>query len=109
MNKNTIDDIKIKMGISSLSGSEVVTLDNKKNIATYNGLAVGTDARKYIQQLFGIIGFWDNKMVDDSVCDGLSYFVYIKNNGKNIKYQGKNKFPFNFNQFLLLINEVKNG
>lgn len=81
----------------------VLTIDSEKNEAKLNGKAKEMDIEKFTSKLLTIVSSWEEKMINPFVLDGLEYSVEIEKDGKNYKYEGKNSFPDNFEEFAALI------
>lgn len=62
---------------------------------------------KFTSYLFSIVSSWDEVMINNRVCDGLSYRVAITKEGNTREYIGQNKFPDNFDSFMLLLKYYK--
>ena len=51
------------------------------------------------------ITYWENEYVDNSVIDGNSAQLKIYTNDEVIEYQFKNKYPYNYDNFIKLLKE----
>ena len=99
-------DFKISLGLSNLRKSVNLNLDYTTSTATLNGKPINLDVRNFMNKICEITSSWEEKMINENILDGLSYFVYIQKDGKIKKYEGQNKFPKNFSQFIILLDEV---
>jgi len=63
--------------------------------------------KEYLNKLFMIIDEWEETYIDNSIIDGTEWELQIiYTNGKIKKYIGKNDFPYNFEYFDIIKNEL---
>ena len=98
---------KIMLGVSTLNKTISLTIDYEKQSAELNGEKLNLEIKPFVRDLTRIVSSWQNEMKESSVQDGISYFVHIKKDGKIYKFDGLNKFPDNFDEFILLLEEAK--
>lgn len=95
--------MKILVTLTNLYNSIALKLDCEKNEATLNGKQIKLNVPIFSSKLLSIVSSWDNKMINDMVLDGISYSVEINKDGKRYKYEGRNDFPDNYNEFISLL------
>ncbi len=101
-----MDKFKIKLGVSTLNKTISLTIDYDNQTAELNGENFDLNIKPFVSDLTSIVSSWQNEMKDDSIKDGISYFVHIKKDGKVYKFEGLNKFPNNFDEFMFLLEEA---
>ncbi len=99
--------MKITVSVFNMYNSRYLVLDDEKNEATFNGQKVNIDIKPFASRLLAIVSSWDERMVNEMVLDGESYFVKIEKDGKVYTYEGRNKFPVNYRDFVGLLRENK--
>ena len=97
--------MKITVSVFNMYKSRYIVLDDEKNEATFNGKKVELDIPPFASKLLTIISSWDNRMVNDMVLDGESYSVKVEKDGKVYNYEGRNKFPLNYRDFIDLLRD----
>lgn len=101
------EDIKVVLGVDTLQKAFELKIDYANNAAKLNGEPYKMDTHAFYSDLVPIVSMWEHDMVDKNTIDGISYYVHIFKDGKKYFYDGKNKFPFNFNMFTELLKEYK--
>lgn len=98
----------VEVIVAGFKANEVYIVANSKTeIVTLNEEIVNFDANKFIEEIQEIVLSWDSKMVNWRVLDGSWYTVKI-NDGVNSKvFEGRNKYPANYNKFLELVKSVQ--
>lgn len=102
-----MDNYKIMLGISTLHSSMNLKIDYDNQSAELNGEKFDLKIKPFVSNLTRIVSSWESEMKNDSIKDGISYFVHIKKDGKVYNFDGENKFPDNFDEFILLLEEAK--
>ena len=102
-----MEKYKIMLGVSTLNKTISLTIDYDNQSAELNGEKFDLQIKSFVRDLTRIVSGWKNEMKDNTINDGLSYFVHIKKDGKVYKFDGLNKFPDNFDEFMLLLEEAK--
>ncbi len=100
------NDFKISLGLSSLRKCFNLNLDYSNQTAVLNGEPFKMDVRPFMDKICNIVTDWEEKLINLAILDGLAYHIFIQKDGKIKKYEGRNKFPPNFNEFLNLLSEV---
>ncbi len=95
--------MKITVSIFNMYNSKYLVLDDEKNEATFNGKKIDLDIPPFASRLLTIISSWDHKMINDMILDGESYYVKVEKDGKVYTYEGRNKFPINYRDFVELL------
>lgn len=83
----------------------VLNLDN--NTILYNNNLSHQSANIYLDRIKSILKSWETFYSNSSIIDGSSYKVEIYNGVNKVIYRGINKFPENYNNFLELVEEIK--
>ena len=107
------EDLTISLGAYSTFGAGVrLYIDYGKDIAykrenSENGVTVSLltdDIPALVHRIREIVSSWEHEMVNNNILDGMSYHVtFYKNGIKEADYQGQNKFPNNFADFINLL------
>lgn len=100
------NEFKISLGISNLRKCFNLNLDYKTASAKLNEKPFEMDVRPFMEKVLKIVADWPENLADNSILDGLAYHVYVQKDAQIKKYQGKNKFPSNFFEFIKLLDEV---
>ena len=100
--KNKIEDTKIVLGIRSANNSFELKIDYATQKAILNGENFNMNIKPFVSKLMCIVSSWEKEMKTPSM-DGISYYVHIKKDGKTYNFDGLNKFPDNFDEFLYLL------
>ncbi len=95
--------MKITVTVFNMYKSRHLTLDDEKNEAVFNGKKIELDVPPFASRLLAIVSSWDNRMVNNMILDGESYNVKIEKDGKVYNYEGRNKFPANYRDFVELM------
>ena len=90
-----------------INKSTHLQIDTDRKEATLNSKKISLDVDGFARKLLPIVSSWEHKMINNFILDGLSYSVTIIDNGKESKYEGKNKFPKNFNEFTGLLEDYE--
>ena len=59
-----------------------------------------------INEVKSYITYWDNEYVDNNIIDGSSSKLIIYTNNEIIKYHFKNKYPYNYKNFVKILKEL---
>lgn len=107
------EDLTISLGGYSAFGSGVrIYIDYGKDIAykredSKHGVTVSllsANIPALVDRVREIVSSWEHEMVNENILDGMSYHVvFYKNGKKETEYQGRNKFPNNFADFIALL------
>ncbi len=100
----------MKINIDILSGrlNNKITADTEAGDFLINGKKKQIDVNDFTNRLLGIILSWKEKMIGPELLDGESYCVTITDGEETASFYGKNSFPDNYDEFVLLIREVMN-
>ena len=97
--------MKIGILVRSITGYYKITLENNKFIV--NGKEKNNiDIEDFTRRLFVIVASWDEEMINDSILDAESYSVVIHKDDKKFSFEGRGKYPENYNKFIELVMEV---
>ena len=100
-------DVKIIVKTLNLNSYKI---DSATNTISYNGIEIEDNAKKYVKKIFDVVKNWnDNILSNDSIFDGSQYYIKIVINNEPVNYEFKNKFPENFDEFLDIMEDVKNN
>ena len=92
-----------------------ISLDNNHIIyKDVSGTITKDKMIEYIRNLYGIINGWDEEYISTKLIDNSNWELeIIFTNGNKKQYRGKSEYPYNFEAFERLnqelINEVLNG
>lgn len=95
--------MKITVTIRNLSQQVYLTLNDEKNEAILGGKPIQLEVAPFASRLLTIVSSWEERMVNDFIIDGEEYSVKIEKDGKNYLYEGRNKFPKNYRDFINLL------
>ena len=95
--------MKINVTLQNLTSFTNLEIDDKKNEAILNGKKIELDIPPFASRLLTIISKKKEKMVNYFIIDGESYSVKVEKDGKVYEYEGRNKFPKNYRDFINLL------
>lgn len=99
--------MNILININSYKNNYEIQVDGKEKIIWVNSKSVKVDVDKFISRLEKIISSWENRYISYSpVTDSENYEIIITKGNDVYTYQGINKFPPNYNEFIKLIKEI---
>ena len=99
--------MKIVVNVFTMHKSTYLQIDTNTKQASLNSKKIALDVDLFANRLLKIVSSWENKMINNFILDGISYSVTIDNNGVETKYEGKNKFPKNFQEFTELLEDYE--
>lgn len=100
--------MKILLGLTTINKTMNLKIDRNTHEAWLNNQPFELDIDNFSRKILRIISSWEEKMINKKTLDGISYFVYVQmDDGKKYKYDGKNKFPKNFDEFIKALSETK--
>ncbi len=110
-----ITKIELKEKFSNFDTSFLIIDLSDKNIKRFKNDVIieekniELDTVKSIDLIKKYTTYWDNEYIDETVIDGIISELYIYVNDEIIKYSFKNKFPFNYHEFIKLLKEMVYG
>lgn len=95
--------MKIAVKIFTLTNSTYLTLNDETNEVKLNGKKINLEIAPFANRLLSIVSSWQERMINPMILDGIQYSVTIEKNGKTKSYEGRNKFPDNYREFMMLL------
>ena len=86
----------------------IVANDETKTVV-FNDERANYNATQFIEEIKEITSSWKPQMIKYGVLDGVWYWVKFVENGEERMFEGRNKFPSNYNEFTNLIEKCKNS
>ena len=98
----------MKVFIKLINQNQVINIfaDDEEKGVYLNDKLVEVDAKYFVGRVAVITSSWDEKMIDNSKVDGISYKVKLVKGEREKVFEGKNMFPKNYDEFDSLIGEV---
>ena len=99
--------MKIKIYMESLAESHIIYLNDKKR----DHILVDTkkssfDVDRFVFLVADMSSHWPSLLEDNSIIDGLTYRVVIKDEIKDKEFIFRNKFPANIYKLSNLVTEI---
>lgn len=83
-----------------------IIADDETNEIQVNNIPVDADARKFVAKMTIITSRWEPRYENLKILDGEEYAIKFIDGDKERILSGKNRFPFNYDEFKALINKV---
>ena len=109
-----ISKIELKETFNSFDISFItIDFNNKslsllKNNIVYKNEQIDIDLNKLTGLIKKYVTYWDNQYINKSIIDGKSSELCIYMSDEKVKYNFKNKFPYNYNEFIKHFKELVN-
>lgn len=99
----------IKVRMENINEQIVLRADSTTQKVLLNGDVVEYDVGKFISDVLEMTCNWPSELFDQTICDGVTYSIVIKDGDNKKCFVFKNKFPNDIYKLNGLIFEVKYG
>jgi|GEM_PF-3096692 len=109
-----ISKIDLKEIFSSFDSSLItIDLTNKnlqylKNEVVMKNERININCEELTDLIKIYITYWDNEYIDNTIVDGTEIELSIYTDDEIIKYNFKNKYPYNYNEFIKYLKAMVN-
>jgi len=101
--------MNLRIELNSRQGIKIYEFDYIQNLLLVNGKAVEKDISRLYADIMELIKTWPKELKNLEIVDGLSLKISYREKGKEIIHNFINKFPENFDELSLILEEVENA